>query len=76
MLGASPERVWLVGVVGAHFEPGRPLSSTVRGTLWKVIDAVIFELKRLDVKVEKKAQSDELGAWWIDEAAFAIADRP
>jgi hydrogenase maturation protease len=76
MLGASPERVWLVGVVGDTFEPGLPLSATVRGSLWKVLDAVIYELKRLGVKVEKKAQSDELGAWWIDESALTVADRP
>lgn len=75
MLGASPERVWLIGVVGATFEPGKPLSATVRGSLWKVIDAVIYELKRLGVKVEKKQQSDELGIWWVDERASAVAER-
>lgn len=76
MLGASPERVWLVGVVGASFEPGRSLSSTVRASLWKIIDAVIYELKRLDAKVEKKQQSDELGVWWVDEGTSAVADQP
>lgn len=68
MLGASPENAWLIGVVGASFEPGRPLSSTVRGALWKVVDAIGYELKRLGVTFEKKLQADELGVWWAEEA--------
>ena len=67
MLGASPERVWLVGVVGASFEPGRPLSTTVRGSIGKVIDAIIYELRRLAVRVEKKAIPDETGIWWAED---------
>ena len=76
MLGATPERVWLVGVVGASFEPGKTLSSTVRGSMWRVVDAVIYELKRLGVKVEKKPQSGELGVWWVDEGDITVAERP
>jgi hydrogenase maturation protease len=67
MLGASPENAWLVGVVGASFEPGRPLSSTVRGALWKVVDAIGYELKRLGAKFEKRLQAEELGVWWAEE---------
>jgi len=67
MLGASPENAWLIGVVGASFEPGRPLSPTVRGALWKVVDAIGYELKRLGVKFEKRLQADELGVWWAEE---------
>ncbi|MGC2475256.1 MAG: hydrogenase maturation protease [Candidatus Sulfotelmatobacter sp.] len=76
MLGATPDRVWLVGVVGASFEPGKALSSTVRGSMWKVVDAVIYELKRLGAKVEKKPQSDELGVWWADEGGLTVVERP
>lgn len=76
MLGATPDRVWLVGVVGASFEPGKALSSTVRGSMWKVADAVIYELKRLGAKVEKKPQSDELGVWWADEGGLTVVERP
>ena len=67
MLGASPDRVWLVGVVGASFEPGTSLSTTVRGSIGKVIDAIIYELKRLAVRVEKKAIPDETGIWWAED---------
>ena len=67
MLGASPNNVWLVGVVGSSFEPGGPLSATVRGSVWKVIDAIVYELKRLGVKVEKKLQPDEPGIWWAQD---------
>jgi hydrogenase maturation protease len=76
MLGATPERVWLAGVVGSSFEPGKILSATVRGSMWKVIDAVIYELKQLGVRVEKKLQSDELGVWWVDEDGLTVAERP
>lgn len=76
MLGASPERVWLVGVVGAAFDPGKPLSSTVRGSLWKVVDAVIYELKWLGVRVEKKPQPEEPLIWWVEGEASAVAGRP
>ena len=67
MLGASPDNAWLVGVVGTGFEPGRPLSPTVRGALWKVVDAIGYELRRLGVKFEKKLQVDELDVWWAEE---------
>jgi hydrogenase maturation protease len=70
MLGASPDNAWLIGVVGASFEPGRPLSPTVRGALWKVVDAVGYELKRLGVKFEKRLQADDLGAWWAEEPGY------
>jgi len=76
MLGATPDRVWLVGVVGASFEPGKTLSSTVRASIWKVVDAVIYELKRLGVKVEKKLHSDKLGVWWADEDSLTVAELP
>ncbi len=69
MLGASPENAWLIGVVGASFEPGRPLSPTVRGVLWKVVDAIGYELKRLGVKFEKRLQPDEVGVWWAEEGS-------
>ena len=71
MLGASPEHVWVIGVVGASFEPGRPLSPIVRAALWKVVDAIGYELKRLGVKFEKRLQADEFGVWWAEEAGSA-----
>jgi hypothetical protein len=46
----------------------RPLSPTVHGALWKVVDAVGYELKRLGVKFEKRLQADELGVWCAEEA--------
>lgn len=67
MLGASPKNVWLVGVVGASFDPGRALSPTVRGAIWKAIDAILYELKRLGVKAEKKVEPDDPGVWWADD---------
>ena len=70
LLGASPENVWLIGVVGASFDPGRSLSASVRGALWKVVDAIGYELKRLGVKFEKKLEPDDLGVWWTEGARY------
>jgi hydrogenase maturation protease len=72
MLGASPESVWLIGVVGASFEPGRQLSPTVRAALWKVVDGVGYELNRLGVKFEKRLQAEALAVWWAEEAGDTV----
>jgi hydrogenase maturation protease len=66
MLGASPENAWLIGVVGASFEPGQSLSSNVRGALWKAVDAIGYELKRLGIKFEKRLEPHDVGVWWTE----------
>jgi hydrogenase maturation protease len=67
MLGKSPENVLLVGVVGECFDPGEPLSEAVRGAVDKVIGAVLGELWRLGVTVDRKASSPDSGEWWAEE---------
>jgi len=64
MLGASPEYVLLVGIVGAGYEPGQPLSERVRGAAPKAIAAIVQELQGLGYFVQKKSTPDSPGIWW------------
>lgn len=64
MLGASPYNVFLVGVVGASFEPGEPLTERVHASINKVIDEVLKELDRLGYSWQKKLSPDTALLWW------------
>lgn len=64
MLGASPEHVLLVGIVGAVYEPGEPLSAAVRQSVQLAIDAVLQELRRLGFSYQKRLVPHEPGIWW------------
>lgn len=64
MLGASPENVLLVGIVGGCYEPGRPLSTAVRESVEQAMDAVLRELERLGFRYERRAHPTETGIWW------------
>lgn len=64
MLGASPEQVLLVGIVGATYEPGEPMSSAVRQAVEEAIRAILEELLRLGFSFEVKTSASEAGIWW------------
>jgi hydrogenase maturation protease len=64
LLGASPENVLLVGIVGASYEPGEPLSLPVRQAIAAAIDAVVEELRRLGYSVLKKETASSPEIWW------------
>src|SRR5579862_1490689 len=66
MLGASPEHVLLVGIVGSCYDPGQPLSEAVRQSVAKSIEAILTELKRLGFGFEKKILPNEPEIWWAD----------
>lgn len=68
MLGASPENVLLVGVVGASYEPGQSLSAPVRESFAVAIDAIQHELLRLGYSVRKKESAHPPQIWW-DQAS-------
>lgn len=72
MLGASPEHVLLVGIVGAGFEPGEPLSKAVRRAVGDAVNAVLEELDRLGFDYEKKASPDEAGIWWSERLRLPL----
>lgn len=64
MLGSSPESVLLVGIVGANFDPGQPLSVPVREAIGAAIEAVQQELRHLGYSVRKKNCGCAPVIWW------------
>ena len=50
LLGQSPDRVLLVGIVGKNFEPDCALSLEVRHAVQKAIETVLTELEALGVQ--------------------------
>lgn len=65
MLGAVPEKVLLIGAVGESFEPGNALSASILSSISKVIDAVIDELKSLEVDFRPRfSAGGEIRIWW------------
>jgi hydrogenase maturation protease len=70
MLGASPERVLLVGIAGERYEPGCQLSEAVRQSIRAAIIAILQELKESGFEYAKKPVPDEPGIWWSDDRAL------
>jgi len=68
MLGASPEHVLLVGIVGECYEPGSPLSEFVRQSVGHAIEAILQELERLGFNFQKRMLPHEPAIWWGDQA--------
>jgi hydrogenase maturation protease len=68
MLGATPEHVLLVGIVGASFEPGCLLSESVREAVDRSVKEVLKELNRLGYSFQKKRVSDNAVAWWARDS--------
>ncbi len=64
MLGASPENVLLVGIVGGAFEPSGELSEEVRRSVGKAIEAIIAELARFGFEYEKRVTPQAPAIWW------------
>ena len=64
MLGTSPEHVLLVGISGASYEPGEPLSEAVCAAVPRAIAAILQELQRLKYFVQRKSSPDSPGIWW------------
>ena len=67
MLGAMPENVLLIGIVGESFEPGRPLSESVQRSVNAVIERILQELYWLGFDFEKRVQSVDPSIWWAEE---------
>jgi hypothetical protein len=66
MLVATPQHVLLARISGKCYEPGHPLSTAVRQSVERAIDAILQELQRLGFKFQKKASPDQPGIWWSD----------
>jgi hydrogenase maturation protease len=69
MLGEIPEQVLLIGAVGKSFEPGQALSSSLSASVGKVINAVMSELKALEVSFTPRCcPTADLGIWWQESS--------
>jgi len=66
MLGACPEQVLLVGIVGAEYEAGQPLSAAVQAAVAAAIEAVVSELSEFGYSCQKKAGAEPAGIWWSE----------
>ena len=64
MLGASPEHVLLIGIVGAQYNPGQPLSAAVRKSVDKAVAEIVQELQRLGYLCQAKPSPDSPVIWW------------
>jgi len=64
MLGTSPEHVLLVGICGESYEPGSPLSESVRHSIEPAIEAILGELRRLGYSFQEKPVADTPSIWW------------
>jgi hydrogenase maturation protease len=64
MLGAAPETVLLVGIVGRNYEPGQPLSAPARQAIGTAIETVQQELLRLGYMIQKKESASSPRIWW------------
>lgn len=66
MLGAAPEDVLLVGVVGGSYEAGKPLSEPVRQSAELAIKAILAELSAIGLESTKQKSAIEPSTWWVD----------
>lgn len=64
LMGKMPDELLLIGMEGSHFGAGSALSPAVRQCIPHVIDAVLRELHRLDIRCETRATSVRPGIWW------------
>ena len=68
MLGAGPEHVLLVGVVGESLEPGCRMTTAVETAAERAIQAILAELARLDVPYETRRSTLPPAIWWTADA--------
>ena len=66
MLGATPQNLLLIGIVGASFEPGHPLNDAVREAAAQAVDAILEDLHRLGIEPRKLIDSTVPQVWWSE----------
>lgn len=67
MLGASPQHVLLVGIVGESYEPGMPLRESVKNAIEGAIAAILKELESLGYSFQEKESLDAPNVWWTND---------
>jgi hydrogenase maturation protease len=71
--GQGPENVLLIGISAEQFEPGTPLTESVRLAAGHAIEEVLLELDRLDVHYAPRAGCSPEPAWWEPVADPVVA---
>ncbi|HXJ85381.1 MAG TPA: hydrogenase maturation protease [Candidatus Binatia bacterium] len=66
MLGASPQSVLLVGIVGQAFDAGRNLSHVVERSSAEAVAAILAELQKLGIQYERRQFPPAPSIWWSD----------
>ena len=66
MLGATPQNVLLIGIVGASFEPGRRLTDAVRDAAVLALEAVLQELQGLGIEFNMLPAATPPATWWSE----------
>lgn len=71
MAGSGPEEVLLVGIVPGRVEKGLGLTPAVAAAIPAAAEAVVDELRRVGIPVEKREAAVPARPWWAgeDEAA-------
>ena len=64
LLGASPEFVVLLGIVGESYESGQPLTPAVEHAVGPVIEQVLQELDRLGYWHQERRTRHNPDIWW------------
>ena len=75
LLGLMPREFLMIGMQGRQFDPGSTLSRPVRLCIPHIIDAVLRELRRLDVWCLPKANVKPPATWWdsLQPKLFGLA---
>ena len=63
--GASPAEILLIGISAQSYEAGCVLSDPVKASVEPAVQAVLDELERLGVSVQRKSNAD-VRAWWSE----------
>jgi len=63
--GASPADILLIGISAENYEAGCALSDSVKAAVEPAVQAVLRELERLGVTVQRKSKT-EVHAWWSE----------
>lgn len=64
MLGESPDRLTLVGIVGGCFNPGSSLNPAVERAARKAVFAILAELEDLCIAYERRLSAHSPRTWW------------
>ena len=71
MAGQGPEEVLLVGIVPGRVEKGLGLTPAVAAAVPEAARAVVAELRRLGVRVERREGAVPARPWWAGEETAA-----